>query len=85
MSYVRPRGLGETAVAKPASASSAVRDLVDSDAVKTAAGAAMVYHGYRRTGSIVWALIYGLAGRQYPVVTTAIATAQGFGERKKCP
>ena len=84
--YIRTLGADTpAAVAKPASGNAAVRDLVDSDAVKTIASAALVYHGYRRTGSIFWALVYGLAGRTAPVVTTAVAVAQGFGERKTCP
>ncbi len=41
-----------------------------------------IYHGYKRTGSIVWALIYGLAARTVPVVTGAIVVAQGFGDKK---
>jgi hypothetical protein len=47
--------------------------------------AAMIYHGYRRTGSIVWALIYGLAGREAPALALPIALAQGFGAKKTCP
>jgi len=40
------------------------------------------YHGYKRTGSIGWALGWGLLGGLFPVITPAIALAQGFGKRK---
>lgn len=76
MSYIRkvhPAGVGDAAT-----------DLVDSGAVRTAAGALLVYHGYRRTGSLLWALFYGLAGRQVPVVAVPVALAQGLGKKKTC-
>ncbi len=56
-----------------------------SEPVKTAAAIALTYHGYRRTGSIVWALLYGLAGRLVPVAAVPISLAQGYGQRKPCP
>jgi hypothetical protein len=62
-----------------------LRAAVTSEPVKTAAAIALTYHGYRRTGSIVWALIYGLAGRLVPVAAVPISVAQGFGEKKTCP
>ena len=43
----------------------------------TVAGA---YHGYRRNGSIGWALLWSLAGAVVPFVTIPIAVGQGFGE-----
>ncbi len=85
MSYVKSLGADAPAAKPAASANAAVRDLVDSEAVRTAAGAALVYHGYKRTGSVLWALLYGLAGRQAPVIATTIAVAQGYGVRKGCP
>lgn len=63
---------------------SAVHELVTSDAVTTASAVALVYHGYKRTGSIVWALIYGIAGKKVPVVAVPVAVAQGFGKKKTC-
>lgn len=39
------------------------------------------YHGYLRNRSVLWALGWGLAGAILPVVTPAIAFAQGFGKR----
>ena len=43
---------------------------------------ASVYHGYRRNNSLGWGLWWGLMGGLFPVVTPAIALAQGFGKRK---
>jgi hypothetical protein len=62
-----------------------LREAITSEPVKTASAIALTYHGYRRTGSIVWALVYGLMGRWIPVVSVPIALAQGYGEKKPCP
>ena len=35
-------------------------------------------------GKIVWALLYGLAGRLVPVAAVPIAVAQGLGQKKAC-
>lgn len=59
-------------------------EAVDSQTVKTGAMVALTYHGYRRTGSLFWALVYGLAGRWKPVIAVPVAIAQGFGEKKPC-
>lgn len=40
-----------------------------------------VYHGYKRNDSLGWALWWGLMGGLFPIVTPAVAFAQGFGER----
>lgn len=74
----RPLLLGDT----PAGASTTVHDIVDNPNVKLAAGAALAYHGYRRTGSVWWALVYGMAGRWFPLEAVPIAVAQGFGTKK---
>jgi len=42
-----------------------------------------VYHGYKRNNSIGWALWWGLMGGLFPIVTPAIALAQGFGKPKR--
>lgn len=47
--------------------------------VSMAAGA---YHGYRRNQSLGWALVWGAMGGLFPIITPAVALAQGFGERK---
>jgi hypothetical protein len=45
--------------------------------------AASAYHGSKRNGgSIGWGLWWGFVGGVFPVVTPAIAAAQGFGECK---
>jgi len=61
-----------------------LRDTLNSDPVSTVAAVALVYHGYKRTGSIFWALIYGLAGKVFPIESVPIALAQGFGQKKEC-
>jgi len=38
------------------------------------------YHGYRRNRSIGWAAWWAFCGGLFPVVTPAIALAQGFGQ-----
>jgi hypothetical protein len=41
------------------------------------------YHGYRRNDSVGWAIWWGLMGTLFPVVSVAIAVAQGFGKRAR--
>lgn len=83
MSYHR---LGDdaptTAVAPAATSTPSLPSLPPTDKL---AAAAMMFHGYRRTGSIFWALAYGLAGYEAPIVAVPIALAQGFGKKKPCP
>lgn len=76
--YTKQLGDGETP-------SFNLRTSLTSEPVKTASAIALTYHGYRRTGSIIWALLYGLAGRTMPVIAVPISVAQGFGEKKVCP
>lgn len=66
------------------SPSPSLQDVITSNGVKTASAIALTYHGYARTGSILWALVYMLAGRTVPAVAVPIAIAQGFGKRKVC-
>lgn len=40
------------------------------------------YHGYKRNDSVGWAIVWGLLGGIFPIITPAIAFAQGFGEKK---
>jgi hypothetical protein len=75
--------VGDTA--PPAAPTTSIHDLVSSDTVSTASMIALTYHGYKRTGSLIWALVYGLAGRWAPVVAVPVAFAQGFGDKKPCP
>jgi len=62
-----------------------LRDALNSEPVSTAAAVALTYHGYKRTGSILWALVYGALGRWIPVIAVPISIAQGFGAKKECP
>jgi hypothetical protein len=38
------------------------------------------YHGYRRDGTVVSALLWALAGGTLPIIVPAIALAQGLGK-----
>ncbi len=42
---------------------------------------ACAFHGYRRNQSIGWGAGWGILGGLFPVITVAIAAAQGFGKR----
>lgn len=48
----------------------------------TAAVAASAYHGYKRTRSLGWTLVWAAAGLFIPIVTIPVALAQGFGKRR---
>lgn len=71
-----PPRLGDDQEAKPTTS------IIDEPAVRTVSGAAGIYHGYKRTGSVLWALLYGGIMRVSPVVGWPIALAQGFGKKK---
>lgn len=45
--------------------------------------AASAYHGYKRNNSTGWAVWWGFMGLLFPIVTPAVAIAQGFGKRSK--
>lgn len=51
--------------------------------ISIASMALSTYHGYKRNDSVGWAIAWGLLGGLFPVITPAIALAQGFGERKR--
>jgi hypothetical protein len=76
-------GDGQAAETEPKPTS--LRDAIDSEPVSTAAAIALTYHGYRRTGSLFWALVYGALGRWKPAIAVPISIAQGYGQRKPCP
>lgn len=44
---------------------------------------ASAYHGYKRNNSAGWAVWWGFMGALFPVITPAVAIAQGFGKREK--
>jgi hypothetical protein len=48
-------------------------------------GGLCAYHGYKRNDSVGWAIVWGLLGGAFPVITPAIALAQGFGKPKQSP
>jgi hypothetical protein len=48
----------------------------------TASFAASVYHGYKRNDSVGWAIVWGIFGALFPIITPTIAIAQGFGKPK---
>lgn len=75
--------IGDDAVAS--NPATTVSNVLSSPAVSTLSAAALTYHGYKRTGSILWALVYGAIGKWKPVIAVPIALAQGFGQRKPCP
>jgi hypothetical protein len=50
--------------------------------VNQGAGAAMIYHGYKRTGSAAWALGWGVFGFFAPVLAVPISLAQGFAKKR---
>jgi len=78
------RGIGLADDTTAATATPSLTDALDSDTVKTASAVALTYHGYRRTGSLIWALLYGAAGRFVPKVAVPVAIAQGFGKKRTC-
>lgn len=49
----------------------------------TAGTAAGAYHGYKRTGSVGWAIGYALLGGLFWPITVPVMLAQGFGEKAK--
>lgn len=40
------------------------------------------YHGYKRNNSVGWAIVWGLLGSLFPIITVPVAFAQGLGKRK---
>lgn len=50
-------------------------------ALSLGSAAASTYHGYKRNrGSVGWAVVWGLLGGAFPIITPAVAVAQGFGK-----
>lgn len=47
-----------------------------------AAAAGAGFHGYRRNNSLGWAVVWFTLGSLFPIVTTVVAAAQGYGQRK---
>lgn len=47
------------------------------------AGPALAYHGFKRTGSVGWAVAWSAFGSVLPFLAVPVAVAQGFGEPKR--
>jgi hypothetical protein len=58
-------------------------DFLWSREARVIGGLAAAFHGYRRSNSVAWALVWSLLGVASPPITNVIAIAQGFGKRKK--
>lgn len=43
------------------------------------------YHGYKRDGSVGWALAWAALGGLFPIVTIPVAIAQGFAQPGPAP
>ena len=52
-------------------------------AVSLASGAAMAYHGYKRTGSAGWAFGWSVFGSFMPFFAVPLSLAQGYSKKKK--
>lgn len=81
----RLTAIGDDGSAAAATSKPSLSSVINSSSVKTAAGVTLMWHGYKRTGSIIAALLYGLAGRTVPAIAVPIAVAQGLGQKKACP
>jgi hypothetical protein len=76
-------GMGHTAYNHVGDASSTVDAGIVSTSLWSAAGAAIgAYHGYKRNGSVGWAIVWGVLGAISPIITSAVAFAQGIDKRK---
>jgi len=81
--YLTP--MGDTQPVTTSDSKFNLRSVINSEPVSTASAVALTYHGYKRTGSILWALFYGAMGKWVPAVAVPISLAQGFGTKKACP
>jgi len=52
-------------------------------ALRAVSVGASAYHGTRRNDSVAWGVTWGLLGWFAPVITPAVAAAQGFGKRQR--
>ena len=50
--------------------------------LRMAAAALAAYHGYKRNGSIGWAIVWAFLGSAFPIITVPVAFAQGLGQPK---
>jgi hypothetical protein len=57
-------------------------DTINFSLLGMAAVGAAAYHGYKRNESVGWAVGWAALAGLFPVITVAIAVAEGFGKRK---
>jgi len=81
--YLPP--IGDTALAPNASSGFNLSAAINSEPVSTASAILLTYHGYARTGSLFWALVWGALGKWKPIYAVPVAVAQGLGHKKACP
>lgn len=60
-----------------------IADAVSAPEVRMLGAAVATYHGYKRTKSVGWTLVWSAFGGLSPVFTTVLAVAQGFGKPNK--
>lgn len=71
------RGMGNDPIATPVKTTAAIAGVV-----VLASAAASAYHGYKRNDSVGSAVGWFFLGGIFPIITPAIALAQGFGKPK---
>jgi len=49
-------------------------------ALSSVSSGVSAYHGYKRNNSVGWAIGWGVLGFLFPIITPAIALAQGYGK-----
>lgn len=49
-------------------------------ALSTVGMGVAAFHGYRRNNSVGWAIVWGLLGAVFPVITNVIAFAEGYAK-----
>lgn len=77
-SYAPAQPMGEVSLPVMSSTTAALWGLASA-----VSSAACAYHGYKRNDSVGWAIGWALLGGMFPIITPAIAAAQGFGEKAK--
>lgn len=85
--YARPVNQGVTsamAIGEDTSLEAATRAFAQESMKpwRLAVTGAMAYHGYRRNRSVGWAFGWAIFGNMFPIISSAVALAQGFGQRK---
>lgn len=68
--------------AAPADTGQKLVGLLYSPSARLGGSLVAAYHGYKRNQSVGWALVWATLGGIAPPLTTVIALAQGYGQRK---